>query len=106
MYLVLIMPSSCSLDSDTVTKHIDKQYYFTYYTSGLFATTSTYFHINIYQHRNWWLDREIADIVLPVSGSLNDTLDVSYQQERLRVFIQQELKIDTLIPEGQSIRIN
>jgi hypothetical protein len=80
-------------------------YYFTHDYTG-FATTDNWRHITVFKRRNWLPDKEIADLnMIAYSGSDSNNVEIVYQQDRLKLLIDQTIELDTLIEEGRSLEL-
>ena len=90
-------------DNKTVTTDIDKSHYYTKELSG-FATSSTLRILKVYKRNRIFPDKVIADLNMYSYG--NEKVDVSFLDRRLKISIDHDVKMDTLINEGEKMKMN
>jgi len=86
---------------EILAKNINDTYYYTEQTSG-WATTSTIHKIKVYEQRDNWWDRELADLSMYYNG---EKIDVEIKSSILKVWVNYELKLTHKISDG-SVTLN
>ena len=101
--LMWIIMSLVFDENKVVTTDLDQNHYSTEELSG-FATSSTLRILKVYKRNSILPDEVVADLNMYVNG--NEKVDVSFLDRRLRVSINHDVKMDTLINEGEKVRMN
>jgi hypothetical protein len=68
--------------------------------SGL-ITSAPVRELEVYAQRSWWKDEKIAEISMYVYG--REKVRVNLQKGHLKVYIDQSLKMDTILQPGKCL---